>query len=150
MEVASASLVTRSKLQGTQRVPCFIWYRSQVVRPRSAKPLFASSNLAGTSKTKRTSERMSFLFWTLPRQDLKILNATVRWTVAGTSSKTGGYFYLYVPLRSIKMQSNLADMCLVSTKQIYPDLLLSASIRKQWKIWNLCHLRKPCQAVYNT
>ena len=26
------------------------WYRSQVVRPRSAKPLFPSSNLGGTSK----------------------------------------------------------------------------------------------------
>ncbi len=29
------------------------WYRSQVVRPRSAKPLFASSNLAGTSKKRQ-------------------------------------------------------------------------------------------------
>ena len=52
VEVASSSLVTRS-----------IRYRGQVVRQESAKLSFASSNLAGTSKTKRTSERMSFLFW---------------------------------------------------------------------------------------
>ncbi len=39
VEVASSSLVIRS-----------IWYHSQVVRPRSAKPLFPSSNLGGTSK----------------------------------------------------------------------------------------------------
>ena len=38
VEVASSSLVIRS-----------IWYHSQVVRPRSAKPLFPSSNLGGTS-----------------------------------------------------------------------------------------------------
>ena len=51
MEVASSSLVARSINQ--ERIHAFlisIWYRSQVVRPRSAKPLFASSNLAGTSK----------------------------------------------------------------------------------------------------
>ena len=50
VEVASSSLVTRSINQ--ERIHAFlisIWYRSQVVRPRSAKPLFASSNLAGTS-----------------------------------------------------------------------------------------------------
>ena len=54
VEVASSSLVTRSNFMmlGTHRVPNFVWYRSQVVRPRSAKPLFASSNLAGTSKTR--------------------------------------------------------------------------------------------------
>ena len=39
VEVASSSLVIRS-----------IWYHSQVVRQRSAKPLFPSSNLGGTSK----------------------------------------------------------------------------------------------------
>ena len=50
VEVASSSLVTRSKYKERHCVPYFIWYRSQVVRPRSAKPLFASSNLAGTSK----------------------------------------------------------------------------------------------------
>ena len=60
MEVASSSLVARSTNQERNHAFLFsIWYRSQVVRPRSAKPLFASSNLAGTSKTKRTSERMS-------------------------------------------------------------------------------------------
>jgi len=31
------------------------------------------------------------------------LNATVRWTVAATSSKTGGYFYFLSPMRE-KMQ----------------------------------------------
>ena len=41
VEVASSSLVTRSN---------FIWYRGQVVRQRSAKPSFPSSNLGGTSK----------------------------------------------------------------------------------------------------
>ena len=43
VEVASSSLVTRSN---------FIWYRGQVVRQRSAKPSFPSSNLGGTSKEK--------------------------------------------------------------------------------------------------
>ena len=38
VEVASSSLVIRS-----------IWYHSQVVRPRSAKPLFPGSNPGGTS-----------------------------------------------------------------------------------------------------
>ena len=52
VEVASSSLVTRS-----------IRYRGQVVRQESAKLSLASSNLAGTSKTKRTSIWMSFLFW---------------------------------------------------------------------------------------
>ena len=38
VEVASSSLVTRSK-KDKERVcvPCFIWYRSQVVRHESAK-----------------------------------------------------------------------------------------------------------------
>ena len=44
VEVASSSLVTRSNLK---------WYRGQVVRQESAKLSFASSNLAGTSKTKK-------------------------------------------------------------------------------------------------
>ena len=43
VEVASSSLVIRS---------IFLWYHSQVVRQRSAKPRFPSSNLGGTSKTK--------------------------------------------------------------------------------------------------
>ena len=37
VEVASSSLVTRSKKSGTRCVPNFIWYRSQVVRHESAK-----------------------------------------------------------------------------------------------------------------
>ena len=43
----------RHPLQENQERVAFlisIWYCSQVVRPRSAKPLFASSNLASTSK----------------------------------------------------------------------------------------------------
>ena len=62
VEVASSSLVTRSKNQ--ERTHAFlicIWYRSQVVRPRSAKPLFASSNLAGTSKKSFMRQHGGFL-----------------------------------------------------------------------------------------
>ena len=49
VEVASSSLVIRS-----------IWYHSQVVRPRSAKPLFPSSNLGGTSKKREAWKSFSF------------------------------------------------------------------------------------------
>ncbi len=55
VEVASSSLVTRSKDKERRRVPYFIWYRGQVVRQRSAKPLFPSSNLGGTSKNRHSS-----------------------------------------------------------------------------------------------
>ena len=71
VEVASSSLVTRS-----------IRYRGQVVRQESAKLSFASSNLAGTSKTKRTSIRMSFLFWKNRASDLKIKNGGVAKCIA--------------------------------------------------------------------
>ena len=45
VEVASSSLVIRS-----------IRYHSQVVRPRSAKPLFPGSNPGGTSKNSKSSD----------------------------------------------------------------------------------------------
>ena len=53
VEVASSSLVTRS-----------IRYRGQVVRQESAKLSFASSNLAGTSKTKSTAIAVLFVLET--------------------------------------------------------------------------------------
>ena len=50
VEVASSSLVTRSKVKrSTACTPFRIWYHSQVVRQGSAKPRFPSSNLGGTS-----------------------------------------------------------------------------------------------------
>ena len=52
VEVASSSLVIRSNF----------WYHSQVVRPRSAKPLFPSSNLGGTSKKTTNFDRSSSIF----------------------------------------------------------------------------------------
>ncbi len=42
-----------------------IWCHSQVVRPRSAKPLFPSSNLGGTSKTKSTPFGVLFVLETM-------------------------------------------------------------------------------------
>ena len=69
VEVASSSLVTRSTNQ--ERIHAFlisIWYRSQVVRPRSAKPLFASSNLAGTSK--KDTHHLVCVFFAMYGSDL--------------------------------------------------------------------------------
>ncbi len=51
VEVASSSLVTRS-----------IWRHSQVVRQRSAKPLFPSSNLGVASKDRFRLESVFFLY----------------------------------------------------------------------------------------
>ena len=48
VEVASSSLVGRS-IGSEISLPS--WWRGQVVRQRSAKPLFTSSNLVATSKT---------------------------------------------------------------------------------------------------
>ena len=56
VEVASSSLVIRS-----------IRYHSQVVRPRSAKPLFAGSNPGGTSK-KIDKFRLVEFFYPLRKQ----------------------------------------------------------------------------------
>ena len=68
---------------GTLSVPDFIWYRGQVVRQESAKLSFASSNLAGTSKKKRTPFGVRFLFGATGPGRFEPSNATVRWTVAG-------------------------------------------------------------------
>ena len=52
---------------------CFYrWYRGQVVRQESAKLSSASSNLAGTSKTKRTSVGCPFCFGEIVWPDLKV------------------------------------------------------------------------------
>ena len=48
VEVASSSLVGRSTKTPNESLA--IWFRGQVVRQRSAKPSFTSSNLVGTSK----------------------------------------------------------------------------------------------------
>jgi hypothetical protein len=54
VEVAGSNPVSRS---------IFFWRHSQVVRQRSAKPLFTSSNLvAASTKNKETFEKDSFLF----------------------------------------------------------------------------------------
>ena len=52
VEVASSSLVTRSRKRCTTDVQRSIRRHSQEVRQRSAKPLFTSSNLVGASKEK--------------------------------------------------------------------------------------------------
>ena len=51
VEVASSSLVIRSskRRNGALCVILSLWCHSQVVRPRSAKPLFPGSNPGGTS-----------------------------------------------------------------------------------------------------
>ena len=51
----------RHPLQTRNGFHSLIWYRGQVVRQRSAKPLFASSNLAGTSIT-RSALQIGFFF----------------------------------------------------------------------------------------
>ena len=83
MEVASSSLVTRSKqIRNARSVPYFIRYRGQVVRQRSAKPSFASSNLAGTSKQKGHPLGCPFCLEVPARFERS--NADVRWTSART------------------------------------------------------------------
>ena len=72
VEVASSSLVTRSN---------FIWYRGQVVRQRSAKPLFPSSNLGGTSSSPVCSQVctglfLSFLYKTLAKIHKTLTNSS--------------------------------------------------------------------------
>ena len=64
---------------------CFYrWYRGQVVRQESAKLSSASSNLAGTSKKRRTRLGSSFFGGTGLR--FEDINATVLWTVAADGS----------------------------------------------------------------
>ena len=68
VEVASSSLVTRSKQKRNVFV-AFLFFikircRGQVVRQRSAKPSFPSSNLGGTSK--RRASALQMLFFRLP------------------------------------------------------------------------------------
>ena len=57
VEVAGSSPVIRSNITQKHRLMHNIIIRrySQVVRPRSAKPLFPSSNLGGASRKKRAS-----------------------------------------------------------------------------------------------
>ena len=62
VKVASSNLVSRSnRIAGGFPSAIYIWHHSQVVRQRSAKPLFSSSNLDGASKQAKTSARRSFL-----------------------------------------------------------------------------------------
>ena len=50
VKVASSNLVSRSRMiAGGTPSAIIIWHHSQVVRQRSAKPLFSSSNLDGAS-----------------------------------------------------------------------------------------------------
>ncbi len=59
VEVAGSNPVSRS---------IFFWRHSQVVRQRSAKPLFTSSNLvAASNDINETFEKYSFLF--KPKED---------------------------------------------------------------------------------
>ena len=62
VEVASSSLVTRSRKRCTADVQRSIRRHSQEVRQRSAKPLFTSSNLVGASKTepRKTASECGF------------------------------------------------------------------------------------------
>ena len=60
VEVASSSLVTRSKMKRSTLCSFSIRYHSQAVRQRSAKPRFPSSNLGGTSKSGILRKRDAF------------------------------------------------------------------------------------------
>ena len=103
VEVASSSLVTRSKkVKERVCVPCFIWYRSQVVRPRSAKPLFASSNLAGTSK--KDTHLLVCVFFAV-RARFERSNAIVQRTVAADGLTEANNYFSSI---GRKMQTNLA------------------------------------------
>ena len=77
VEVASSSLVTRS---------IFLRYRGQVVRQRSAKPSFPSSNLGGTSKNRQAStEDCRFLLVTYSLFTLHYNLVADFWEVIGNS-----------------------------------------------------------------
>ena len=62
VEVASSSLVTRSKNNKERQLRSLIYIRcrGQVVRQRSAKPSFPSSNLGGTSKKSKLLTELAF------------------------------------------------------------------------------------------
>ena len=60
-ERLSVDIRRGSRKSGMLRPQKRIWRHSQVVRQRSAKPLFPSSNLGGASKTKRTSQEVRFV-----------------------------------------------------------------------------------------
>ena len=95
------------KKKGTYpHVPSFIWYRSQVVRPRSAKPLFASSNLAGTSKRTHTN-RCAFSFLKKSRT-ARFEDQNAAQMSATFEGLTNQNIYLFISLREEKMQTNLA------------------------------------------
>ena len=118
VEVASSSLVARSINQ--ERTHAFlisIWYCSQVVRPRSAKPLFASSNLASTSKRKK-GIRVDVLFLLENRTGrFEPLNATVRGLLLVASSMAPTQYFSF-PLER-KIPTNLASADKRSSK---PDI----------------------------
>ena len=66
VEVASSSLVTRSRKRCTTDVQRSIRRHSQEVRQRSAKPLFTSSNLVGASIKKVTQMGGLFIVYRKP------------------------------------------------------------------------------------
>ena len=79
---------------------------AQQVERILGKDEVASSNLASSSKKEPTLSGVGSFFTLQP--DLKISNATVRWTVADTSANTGGYIYFIACTpTSNKMQTNL-------------------------------------------
>ncbi len=79
---------------------------AQQVERILGKDEVASSNLASSSKKERPLIRVVFSFFGCA--DLKISNATVRWTVADTRANTDGYIYFIACTpTSNKMQTNL-------------------------------------------
>ncbi len=91
---------------------------AQPVERILGKDEVASSNLASSSKIKPHPIGWGFILEKSSRAGLKIINATVRWTVAATSSQTGGYinFKPRIPA-GLKMQPNLAG---TSKKSVIP------------------------------
>ena len=54
--LSGRALPCQGKCRGFEsRLPLQIWYHRQVVRPRSAKPLFPGSNPGGTSSEEKTA-----------------------------------------------------------------------------------------------
>ena len=52
--LSGRALPCQGRCRGSEsRLPLQFWYHRQVVRQRSAKPLFPSSNLGGTSKVRK-------------------------------------------------------------------------------------------------
>ena len=94
-----------------------------------------------------------------PGQDLKTLNATVQWTVATTSSKTGGFIYFFSSLRGEEMQSNLAGTskvnahfrCHITNKRWLHDfvaLIILNNHFRRWRFWIFSGFSKMASFFY--